>query len=79
MVAQLKHVRIILSQNSDRVTLLPDNQPCLLLICVAKVDAIKLKTGATHLDTGINQFLVVDVECGGFFTSRSWSPYSKWA
>lgn len=46
MVPQLKHVRIILSQNGDRVTLLPDDQPCLLLICIAKVDSIKLKTGA---------------------------------
>lgn len=46
MVAQLKHVRIILSQNGDRVTLLPNDQPCLLFICIAKVDSIKLKTGA---------------------------------
>lgn len=46
MVAQLKHVRIILSQNGDRVTLLPNDQPCLLLICIAKVDSIKLKRGA---------------------------------
>lgn len=46
MVAQLKHVRIILSQNGDRVALLPDDQPRLLLICIAKVDSVKLKTGA---------------------------------
>lgn len=46
MVAQLEHVRVILSQDGDRVTLLPDDQPRLLLVCVAKVDSIKLKTGA---------------------------------
>lgn len=43
MVAQLKHVRIILSQNGDCVTLLPDHQTCLLLVGVAKVDSIKLE------------------------------------
>lgn len=43
VVAQLKHVRIILSQNGDCVTLLPDHQPCLLFICIAKVDSIKLE------------------------------------
>lgn len=46
VVAQLKHVRIILSQDGDGVTLLPDDQSRLLLICIAKVDSIKLKTGA---------------------------------
>lgn len=46
MVAQLKHVRIILSQDGDGVALLPDDQSRLLLICIAKVDSIKLKTGA---------------------------------
>lgn len=61
MVAQLKHVRIILGQNGDRVTLLPDDQPCLLLICIAKVDSVKLKQ-ESYLDTEINRFLVVDIE-----------------
>lgn len=46
VVAQLKHVRIILSEDGDCVALLPDDQPCLLLICIAKVDSIKLKTEA---------------------------------
>lgn len=46
VVAKLKHVRIVLSQNGDSVTLLADDQPCLLLICIAKVDSVKLKTGA---------------------------------
>lgn len=44
MVSQLKHVRIILSQNGDRVTLLPDNQTRLLLVGIAKVDSIELET-----------------------------------
>lgn len=48
MVAQLRHVRIILSQNGDCVTLLPDHQPCLLLVGIAKVDSIKLETAETH-------------------------------
>lgn len=55
MVAQLKHVRIILSQDGDGVTLLPDDQPRLLLICIAKVDSIKLKTAMNHC-------LVADME-----------------
>lgn len=42
MVAQLKHVRVILSQNSDCITLLPNHQPCLLLIGVPEVDPIEL-------------------------------------
>lgn len=44
VVTQLEHVRIILSQDGDRVTLLADDQPCLLLVRVAKVDPVKLKT-----------------------------------
>lgn len=46
MVAQLEHVRVVLSQNGDRVALLPDDQPRLLLVGIAKVDSIKLQPGA---------------------------------
>lgn len=48
MVAQLKHVRIILSQNGDSVTLLSDHQPRLLLVGVAQVDSVKLKTAVAN-------------------------------
>ena len=48
MVAQLKHVRIVLSQNGDRVALLSDHEPRLLLVGIAKVDSIKLETIGTH-------------------------------
>lgn len=51
MVAQLEHVRVILSQNGDCVALLPDHQACLLLVRVAEVDAIKLEMGAVLLET----------------------------
>lgn len=46
MVAQLEHVRVVLSQNGDCVALLPDHQACLLLVRIAEVDAIELETGA---------------------------------
>lgn len=49
MIAQLKHVRIILSQNGDCVTLLSDHQPRLLLISVAKVDSIELQKAGVNL------------------------------
>ncbi len=48
MIAQLEHVRIILSQNGDGVTLLPDHQPRLLLVGIAKVDSIELDTALIH-------------------------------
>lgn len=44
VVAQLEHVRVVLGQNGDGVTLLPDDQPRLLLVGVAKVDSVELKT-----------------------------------
>lgn len=44
VVSQLEHVRIVLRQDGDRVALLPDDQPRLLLVGVAQVDSVKLKT-----------------------------------
>lgn len=48
VVAQLKHVRIILSQDGDCVTLLPDHKPRLLLVGIAKVDSIELEETEIH-------------------------------
>lgn len=81
MVAQLKHVRIILSQNGDRVKLLPDHQPRLLLVGIAKVDAIELETVVTirHGKRTAKVQLEIQAWCGSGRTSRSWSPYSKQA
>lgn len=58
MVAQLKHVRIILSQNGDCVALLPDHQPRLLLVGVAKVDSIKLEKSSHLLETERNNLQI---------------------
>lgn len=44
MVSQLEHVRVVLCQDGDGVALLPDHQPRLLLVGVAQVDSIELKT-----------------------------------
>jgi len=81
VVAQLKHVRIILSQNGDCVTLLPDHQPRLLLVGIAKVDSIKLEMGVTHQTQKGNGKPQLDIswKCARCCTSRSWSPYSKLA
>lgn len=51
MVAQLKHVRIVLSQNGDGVALLPDHQPGLLLVGITKVDSVKLENRSDSLDS----------------------------
>lgn len=44
MVSQLEHVRVVLCQDGDSVTLLPDYQPRLLLVGIAQVDSVELKT-----------------------------------
>lgn len=43
MVSQLVHVWVVLSHDSDGVTLLANDQPSLLLRGVPQVDAIELK------------------------------------
>lgn len=43
MVSQLVHVWVVLSHDSDGVTLLAYDQPSLLLRGVPQVDAIELK------------------------------------
>lgn len=43
MIPQLEHVWVVLRQDGDGVTLLPDYQPRLLFIGVAQVDSIELK------------------------------------
>lgn len=55
MIPQLEHVRIILSQNGDCVTLLPNHQPSLLLIGIAKVDTVELETKRVFLKQADNE------------------------
>lgn len=43
MATQLAHVRVVLGQDGDGITLLPNDQPSLLLRCTAQVDAIELE------------------------------------
>lgn len=42
MVAQLVHVRVVLSHNGDGVTLLADDETGLLLRGIPQVDAVEL-------------------------------------
>ena len=42
MAAELVHVRVVLGQTGDSVTLLPDDEPGLLLCGAPQVDAIEL-------------------------------------
>lgn len=43
MATQLAHVRVVLGQDGDGITLLSNDQPSLLLRCTAQVDAVELK------------------------------------
>lgn len=70
MVSQLEHVRVVLRQDGDGVALLPDHQPRLLLVGVAQVDSVKLKTKES-LDFRGQLLVIMRSDAAGVRTSRS--------
>lgn len=90
VAAELVHVWVVLGQDGDSVTILPDDEPGLLLRGTPQVYAIELGNTQSRLsdmagaaDLGSIAFLKEEeegqMECRGRapLTSSNWSPYSR--